>query len=265
MKIKRINKIVFIGFAICTLYGFASSQSNAEIQRELAGHLKNIGKWSVYRGTGDSGRLEKENEALTKKLLRYGKLAGTLKYDFPALKKLMFLSTSEDKRFRIYSWDSEEGGTMHSFHSVYQYLGQNGRAFAKTFESDDGDAGGFVTDIFTLATKDGPVYLARFSSVLSTADAYQSIDLFRVRGNTLDTKVKLIRTKEGLTHTLGFEYDFFSVVDRSDRPIKLILYDVSTKTIKIPVVIADDKNPLGRVTKRYILYRFNGTYFVKVA
>ncbi len=65
-------------------------------------------------------------------------------------------------------------------------------------------------------------------------------------------------------HKVGFEYNFFSVVDRKERPIKLILYDKTTKTLKIPVVIEDEEFQNGRVTNKFISYKFDGTYFVKV-
>lgn len=242
----------------------ASAQSAAKIENELMVHMRAIKKYSAYGPIRDYDRLVKENAAFKKKLLRYTKQPATLKHGFPKLGKAIFMSTSADGKFRIYSWDTEEGGTMHSFETVYQYMGTGGRVYSKSYPSEEGDAGSFVTDIFTLSTSNGPVYLARFSAILSTIDSYQSIDLFKIRGDSLDNRVKLIKTSEGLTHTLGFEYNFFSVVDRKERPIKLILYDAATRSIRLPVVIVDDKDQLGRVTNKFITYRFNGTYFVRV-
>jgi hypothetical protein len=264
MYMKRASKIVVVS-AVLFLTGLAvSAQSTVKIESELMVHMRTIKKYSAYGSIRDYDRLEKENAAFRKKLLAYAKLPATLVYGFPKLSKEIFISTSSDGRFRIYSWDTEEGGTMHSFDSVYQYKGSTGRVFSKSFLADETDAGAFVSDIFTLKSASGPVYLARFSSILSTSLSFQSIDLFKIRGNVLDSRVKLIKTKKGLTHTLGFQYNFFSVVDRKERPIKLITYDEANRTIMLPVVIADDKDPAGRVTDRVIKYRFNGTYFVKV-
>lgn len=254
--------VVSAVFLLTTLA--VSGQSAAKIENELMVHVRAIKKYSAYGPIRDYERLAKENTALKKKLLRYAKRPATLKYGFPKLGKAIFMSTSSDGKFRIYTWDTEEGGTMHSFESVYQYVGTGGRVFSKSFPTEDGDAGAFVTDIFTLSTSSGPVYLARFSAILATAHSYQSIDLFKIRGDSLDNRVKLIKTNEGLTNTLGFEYNFFSVVDRKERPLKLILYDAATRSIRLPVVIVDDKDPLGRVTNRFITYRFNGAYFVRV-
>jgi hypothetical protein len=261
---RTLFRLTVLSVATLALGFAAFAQGNTQIEKELIGHVKLLKKWSAYGPNSDFDKLSKANETFKNKLLKYGKLSSTLKYNFPKFGREIFISTSADGKFRIYSWDTEEGGTMHSFENVYQYMGQDGRVYSKSYPSEEGDAGAFVSDIYALTTGSGPVYMARFSAILSTVDAYQSIDLFRIRGNLLDNRVKLIKTKEGLTHTLGFEYDFFSVVDRKERPIKLITYDAATRSIKLPVVIVDDKNRLGRVTNKFITYRFNGTYFVKV-
>jgi hypothetical protein len=63
-----------------------------------------------------------------------------------------------------------------------------------------------------------------------------------------------------LKNSISFEYDFFSVVDRPERPIQLIKYDQTKKTIYIPVVFEN-----GKVTDKYITYKFTGEYFEKIA
>jgi hypothetical protein len=241
----------------------ASGQTNAEIEQELVGHIKNIQKWSTYGNDYNEALLLKENAIFKEKLLKYTKMASTLKYQFSELDKYLYLATSEDGKFRIYSWDTEGGGTMHFFENVYQFQGKDGKVYSKSSNLKEGDAGAFVSDIFDVDTSNGKVYLARFSSIFSNSDAYQSINLFKIEGNSLNDKIKLIKTKSGLTNKLGFEYDFFSVVDREERPIKLILYDKATKTIKIPVVIVDKDFRSGKVTGKFINYKFDGAYFLK--
>jgi hypothetical protein len=249
----------------CPVFG----QTPAQIEKELVGHIKNIRKWSSYTNSYDEkmgADLYKENETFKTKLLKHSKKLSTLKYKFAELNKYISISTSDDNKFRIYSWDTETGGTMHNFENVYQFQGKNGKAHSSTSSDDDETgAGAFVSDIYTLDTKAGKVYLARFSAILSTSLSYQSIDLFKIENNSLNDKIKLFRTTSGLQNSIGFQYDFFSVVDRKERPIKLILYDKQAKVIKIPVVIEDKKNPNGRVTNKFIVYRFNGTYFVKAS
>ena len=252
------------------LAAFVSAQTAAQIERDLLAKIKKIDKASAYTSTQrDDDLLEKVNTDFKASLLKYTKLAPTLRYSFPQLSKEVDIVTSADKKFRVYTWDRQDGGTMHFYETVYQYLGDKGKVFSRGIpasknEDENGDPHAFAIDIFSLDTKSGPVYMLLSSSVLSTSEATQQIDLFRIKGNLLDNRVKLIKTKSGLTNTLGFEFDFFSVVDRPQRPLRLISYNAATKTIKLPIVIVDKKYQYGRVTPRSITYKFNGTYFVKV-
>ena len=240
------------------------AQSNEQIERELVGHIKNIQKWSVYGSDYQDDALSKENEIFADKLLKYTKTASTLSYEFGELAKHLSIATAEDGNLRVFSWDTEDGGTMHNFATVYQYRGADGKIRSKIRDLGEGDAGSFVYDVFTLNTKSGKVYLVCTTFIGSTNDHYQAVRLYKIKGDALDDAVKLIKTKSGLTDSLGFEYNFFSVVNRAERPVKLISFDKKTGTIKIPVVIEDKEFPNGRVTNKFISYKFNGTYFVKV-
>lgn len=248
------------------LFSFVNfAQTPQTIEQTLIKNLKEVQKYSSYGSSYDDEKLSKNNEIFANNLLKYTKIASTLSYGFPALNKLMMNATSEDGKFRIYSWDAETGGTMHDFMRVYQFKGADGKVYSKAEEINEDAASSFVTDIFSLNTKDGKVYIVCSTFMISSQDNSQSADLFRIDGNSLNDKVKLIKTKSGLTNTLNFNYNFFSVVDRKERPIRLISFDKKTNTLKIPVVIEDKEFPNGRVTNKSISYQFNGTYFVKVS
>ena len=177
----------------------------------------------------------------------------------------MMNATSEDGNFRVYSWDTETGGTMHDYARVYQFRGADGKVYSRTDDSgEEGDMGSFVYAIYTVNSKAGKIYIVCSNFIGSSQDHSQSADLYKIEGNKLKDKVKLIKTNSGLTHTVYFGYNFFSVVDRKERPVKLILFDKKTNTLKIPVVIENEKFPNGQVTDRFINYRFNGTNFVKI-
>lgn len=263
-------KGVFTSLAVFVCLIFSSSafgQSNEEIERELIGHMKHIRQLSNYTNSytvGLSEKLDAENETFKTKLLKYTGRATTLKYDFKQLREYVNVATSKNGKFRIYSWDTESGGTMHFFKNVYQYQSGDGKVYSKSPDWGEGDAGGFFTDIFQVETKNETVYAARFSAILMTSLSYQSVDLYKIDGKSLNANVKLFKTKSGLQNSIGFEYNFFSVVDRPERPLKLIAFDEKTNTIKIPVVIKKDGNDYGTVTGKFINYRFNGTHFVKV-
>jgi hypothetical protein len=258
---KILTAAIFLLLSVIPIFG----QGNAQIEKELISALKAIQKYSNYGGANDGTKLSQANADFEKKLLKYTRTPSTLTYKFAALNKLMFNATSDDGNLRIYSWDMEDGGTMHDYSRIYQYKGTDGKVYSKSDATgEEGDMGSFVTDIFTLDTKSGKIYIVCSTSVGSTMDHYQSADLYRIAGGVINNNAKLIKTKSGLTNTLGFEYNAFSVIDREERPIRLISFDKKTKTLKIPVVVEDEEFPNGKVTDKFISYRFDGAYFVKV-
>jgi hypothetical protein len=263
---KRFLRVNFAALILIFVSITALGQSISQIENELVNAIKEIQKYSTYGTNYDEDKLYKANDVFEKKLVGYTKNVSTLNYKFVELNKLMLNATSEDGKFRIYSWDSETGGTMHDYSRVYQYQAADGKAYSQTEEEatvEDGGAGSFVYDIFTLDTGNGKIYIVCSTFIASTNDHYQSANLYKIEGDTLKDKVKLIKTSSGMTDSIGFEYNFFSVERRKGRPIKLISFDKKTKTLKIPVVIEDKEFPNGRVTNRFISYKFNGNYFVK--
>lgn len=244
-----------------------SAQTNASIEQSVLTHLDKLEKAAYRSGTGDFDVLEKENRSLKNEFLSYGKKASTIKYDFPLLAKKMFVVTSKDRRFRVYSWDNQQGGSGRINENVFQYVDAAGKSHTWSPNSDGEGVvcSGFYHQIFQADTPSGRVYLANSTAPCSNALAMQDLSIFRIEGKKL-SDVKLIRTKSGLTNSIHFEYDFFSVVDYPERPIKLFFFDEKKKSFRFPVVV-EDKNFLngGRVTDKFITYEFNGKYFVKVS
>ena len=181
----------------------------------------------------------------------------TLNYPFKKIVDSNFcdIKTSGDGNFRIYSWDTWTGGTMHIFKEIYQWK-SNGKIFTKVPTDKNGDAGSFCSKIFTVNINNKPYYLAVTNAIFSTKDAMQSISAYTIDGNKLVDTVKLFKTKTKKLNSIHVEFDFFSVVDRPGRPLELITYDHKQKIIYIPVV--DGKE---QVTKKNILYQLKDRYF----
>lgn len=257
-------KILIIAILLIVFAVSALAQTSAQIEKELVTAVGAIDKYSTYGGNYDEGKLNKANDALEAKLLKYGKLPATLAYKFPKLKEQMYIATSGDGRLRIYTWDRGDGGTMHDYARVYQYKGSDSKVYSKReWNEEDGGAGSFVYDIFSVITKGGTVYIVCSTSIGDRSDHYQSADLFKIEGSKLNANIELIKTKSGLTNTLGFEYNPWSISDK-DGSYDLIKFDKKTNTLKIPVVLEDKEYPNGKVTDKQISYKFDGTYFVKV-
>jgi hypothetical protein len=165
--------------------------------------------------------------------------------------------TTEDGLFRIYSWDTWQGGSMHDYKNIFQFRSGN-KVFVATPYDQEGDFGSYFTQVNTLQANGIKYFLAVSGGSESTRDAYEILRVFTVTGNKLNYSVPLIKTSGGLKNSISFEFDFFSVVERPERPLQLIKYDAEKKIIYIPVVLEN-----GKVTNRFIVYQFTGQYFEK--
>ncbi|MBI4811098.1 MAG: hypothetical protein HY800_06620, partial [Ignavibacteriales bacterium] len=267
------NRAVPFLFLLITIFGAPTSAyahdpagMGRTIEQDLLKQFKKIDYWANYSEDDDKvdkyDSLEKANKVFRKSLLQYtSKYPSTIDFDFKDLKKEgLFIATSDDGLFRIYSWDTWTGGTMHIFKNVYQYkIGD--KVFSKTIGTDDmdpPDPRGFYSDIYSLRSTGKTYYLAVKHAIFSMKDSYQEIKVFSITSSSLDRMflddtVKLIKTKSGIRNTLGFSFNFFSVMDREERPVKLIDDDSNARAISIPVVLEN-----GEVTNKSIIYQFTG-------
>jgi len=181
----------------------------------------------------------------------------TLNYPFKKLTdgNFCWIRTSPDKNFRVYSWDTWMGGTMHIFKTIYQWR-SNGRVHTEIPVYEEGDAGRFCSRIFNVDIGRKTYYLVVDNAIFSTKDALQSISVYTVANNKLNDTIKLFKTKTQKLNSIDVEFDFFSVADRPERPLELITYDEKQKIVYVPVV-----GEAGKVTKKNIMYQLKGGYF----
>jgi hypothetical protein len=181
----------------------------------------------------------------------------SLKHSFKKMidKNYCHIETSSDGNFRIYSWDTWTGGTMHFYNVIFQW-NANGKVFNKAIEYMEGDGGTFYSKVYTVQVNHRTFYLPIANSILSTKDCAQSISVYTIEGNQLIDTLPLFKTKKKVLNSIVVEYDFFSVADKPERPLELISYDDKLNIIYIPVV-----NDQMQVTNRNILYQLKGDYF----
>lgn len=263
-------------FAIVCLFvsvGFA--QTPAAVEKQMIAQVDIIGKTGTYSGSysdDDGAKNTAANEALTKLLVKYGTRTDILAYSFPLLSKKMSIVTSRDRKFRIYSWDMETGGTLHDYSSVLQYKGASGSVYtwtSPTTEIDDGEepssgvgSGGYYINLFQIDTPKGPIYLANSFGMYCGVCRNQAIEIATIEGEKLDREPKLIKTAEGLTSEIGFEYAADSIPEKYRNGF--ITVNSAARSFTFPIVIEVEDANVGRVTSRTITYRFDGTHFVKV-
>lgn len=254
-----IGKTIFLFtltlvFARQTSYSQANSFDN--VDKELTTLYAKI--FPFYYDDQDS--LNYYSDLFATRLTKFIKdNPSTLNYQFKSLidGNACDIVTTKDGLFRIYSWDTWQGGTMHMFKNLYQFKSKN-KVYTTVLDYGEGDMGTYYTDVFSLKTSGKTYFLAISGGSESTKDAYEMINVYSISNNTINDKVKLIKTQSGLSNSISFEYDFFSVADRPERPIRLIKYDENKRIISIPIVLEN-----GKVTDRFILYQFTGQYFEK--
>ncbi len=262
MKASRLRSCLVLAVSVAVFGATASGQTEAAIEKALLPHLNVIAK-----SAGQTELLERENRLLKQKLQKYARTAASIRFAFKGIAGKMQIATSKDGKFRIYSWDTNTGGTMKVHDGVYQYRSKRGRVYSKPFENtQEFSARGFYHQIFQINDGAKTYYLANSTHILSTAQMRQDIEVYAIEGERLNDDIRLIRTSTAFRNSVGFDYDFFSVVDRRERPVKLFWWDEAKKQFRFPVVLKDEKFPNGgRVTNRFITYRFNGKVFVRVS
>lgn len=242
-----------------------AAQTPAAIEKELLGYLKAMADAGSYSGNYEEEKLNQASVTLKQKLKRHATRAEVLHYSFPKLKEEMFIATSKDGKFRVYSWDLQSGGTMHEYDWIIQFSGSSGKTIAWADESGEfAGGGGFYTDVFQVQSPQAQIYLLVSTSRASSSLNGQTIRAARVRGDRLELNPKVFRSPDGMAASIGFDYDFFTVVDRPERPVRLFTFNEAKNEFRFPVVIEDETTPQGRVTNKFITYRFNGSHFVKV-
>jgi len=190
---------------------------------------------------------------------------GTMKYDFKILNKdgnICEIQTSDDGNFRIYSWDTELGGSQHVYRSIYQWKG-NGKIFTNIGDVEGDDEESFAespednlcTNMYTVLISNKVYYLAIKVSQGSSRNHGETISAFRIEGEDLLDTVTVFKTKTETLNSIIVNTDHFNVVDDYNRN-EGITYDAKQKIVYIPLV-----NENQTLTNNYLRYKLKGRYF----
>jgi hypothetical protein len=240
------------------------AQTPQQIEADLLKSFKRIRYWKEKESTDTtlawSDSLFKTNDISAKKLKHYTeKLPATISYPFNSLKKeYLDISTSSDNMFKIYSWDTETGGTMHFFESVMQYKSGTGYKAIIDTPKKDGDNRPDYYNMYTFKANGKTYYICTYLYIGSTKDVAEGIHVFAIEnGKLIDGKI--LKTHSGLHSDISYGYDFGSVVNIEYEKRPHPRFDNTTNIIYLPMV---DEN--RQMTKKFILYKFTGQYFERV-
>ncbi len=256
-------------FPFCVLFILSISygQTRKEMESSLLIHFNKLPYWSTYNNSHKISEsvnpldsLDAENVIVKNLMLEYtSKFPETISGSIEELAKNgVDIASSEDGLFRIYSWDTFTGGTMHFFDNVYQYKsGEKVYSYASPKDTaEGGDPGAWYSDVYSLKTNDKTYYLGHSHSIYSNIENAETIKFFSVENNILNDNLKLASTYAGLENYIGLQYDLSKINYNGEYPLKLISYNNDKKTINVPVL-----NKSGKQTGKFTAYKFNGKYF----
>ncbi|HWB28508.1 MAG TPA: hypothetical protein VG738_23710 [Chitinophagaceae bacterium] len=262
-------KLLAMMFLICgSLISYG--QNLKESEKRLSDNFSKIHYWAFYKDAeADTTKfshdsVEKYNRIFEKELLQIASTnVKSISYNFQSLRDSgLRIVTSKDGLFRIYTWDTWMGGTMHYFENILQY---NTRGEVRAEQrgdalKDDIASGYMYYGIDDIASGDKTFYLTLSGAVLSSALSDHNVKFFSIDNGVLNDDAKLIKTRTGIRNELGYEVDLSSSANRDrDAPDFSIEYDSLAKIISIPVILDNNK-----VTSRRIKYKFTGKYFEKL-
>jgi len=234
MKILSLFILTFLVFITSDL----SAQTPKQIEDDLLKSFKKIDYWDQQRSKDTSmawsDSLVKANNVFGKKLEGYTqKHPATITYLFSSLvREHLNISNSTDGLFRIYSWDTGGGGTIHEFENVMQYkIGQKAYSVwvQDTAVGRQDKYVPYYTKIYTFKVDNKTYYLGIYEGVYCSSCRGQGLQVFAVENGKLNDDVKIIKTQTGLHSQLYYEFNLFYVIHR--KADSLIYFDAITKTI----------------------------------
>ncbi|MBL4650830.1 MAG: hypothetical protein JKY03_13950 [Aureispira sp.] len=102
-------------------------------------------------------------DSFTKNLIACLKLDASLRHPFDSLKTQIRITPSIDKKLRIFSWNTDIGGTWHNFVSYLQYKEGNKIKVRPLHTSSEMEKGGYTDVIYyniqNFEHKKGRIYL----------------------------------------------------------------------------------------------------------
>lgn len=260
MPMNSIKTLVTI--ICCVATTFVNAQSPKAIEADLLKSFNKIDYWDQNRNNAAADdSLEYANTCFTKKLQIYTeRYPATINQSFKLLVNagLMIIS-SPDGLFRIYSWDTALGGSMHKYKNLAQYKsGVNTKSML--IVTDKGGTEPFYSNLYLIKTNTKTYYLAINRGILSNAYIMQGVKIFAIENGNLNPNARLIKTKSGLHNRLDVDSDLSASINTGVDAQPNLVFNPGTQTIQIPLITAK-----GRITNKFISYKFTGKYFEKVS
>lgn len=165
-------------------------------------------------------------------------------------------ATSSDNKLRFYSFNTEMGGSMQFYDTIYQTKDSGVVKVTEVAKEREGDNGYFVSDIYTFKAETQTYYVVIANRIASNRDLAQTAFAYIIKNGVLEP-VDLFKTAKRTYKDIAVKYNFFSAIDTHDeRPIRVIRYDYDNKQLLFALI-----DEAGNVTDRNLIYQWTGSEF----
>lgn len=266
LKSNTLTKMLAIMIFTCGSSAAFAKNTCVDVDKKLATYLDDMYSHSIQSDHYDSDLIYKKNIEIGQLLSNFATKKASLSCQYQRAQQegLSFLS-SDDKKFRVYVWDTATGGSMHDYAGYIQFVDAHNRIHVTALQhknDEEEPLHSFPTSLFTAKLNGKTHYMLVTTGVFSTMQRSQNLHVYRINKGKL-INPKIIKTRTRFTSELGFGFNLFSLID-TNRNRELFEYDHKRQRIRFPVVINNEKYPYGEVTNRWINYKFDGQYFHKV-
>ncbi len=231
------------------------------LEKKLVKSIRKINHWkthffSFYEKDEIYDSLYYENALFKGMLLDYTvSEPNTISHPFDSLRKYIDIASSEDNKFRIYSWyignDEEDMGF---FINIYQYESE-GKIYNTMINYDDMyDPKGYYSTIHSVDIgEDSTVYMGYFHAFYSPFDFSESLQTFMIKDGVLNDSIDVFIKNDTLMNSIEVLYNPLS---QKKHMKQLIQYNLDKKIVKIRQT---DNN--GVLLRKFKKLTFNGKQF----
>ena len=255
-----MRTVVLLPILLLSLSSF-SQKSPKLLEAELKKQFEKIRSLDENPTINDTintyDSMQRVNDFILDQIVKQGNNnTALLNYAFTSLNQYIDVTTSKDKSFRVYSWDTYAGGSMHFYYAVAQYLGNDNKVYTQSLvDNSEGDPGLWYSKIYTFNNKGKKYYFCIGHGKYSSMELAQEVTVYTIKGNRL-VQAPIIRTQTRITNFIQVSYHIPTVDDKNDQSI---VFDEFRNELKIPLV--DEK---GKMSNKNIIYKFSGTHFERV-
>lgn len=236
------------------------AQSIEESERKICHYLDCINYWDNNKLNNDNDSLSIYNDELFSFLTNFlcsNPASIESKFELATNKNFNVL-TSADNKFRVYCWNTQQGGTMQFFRTIYQFKNLNKVVVLPIEINEEDDNGSFCYDLNQIYINDTAYYIISSVNIGSSAVYYYQISIKTISDSILIDR-PIIHDCTKIKSYIDYEIDLSNEANRNNdnaRDNMHLDYDKKKNLIILPFL---DEN--YKVTEKKIIYKFNGIYF----